>query len=245
MAYGFAAVENISTTHEARVGARFCGPPGSGNGGYTVGMLGKHLGDEVEVTLKRPIPLDTTMQIAAEGTTAALFHQGVEIVSARTAELDLNIPDPITFGQATSARADFDGYKDHPFPNCFVCGTNRSCGEGMCLFTGEIADGVVASSWVPNAELADYRGIASPELVCAALDCPGAWALIHRYGIDGPVVLGRITYRLEQPVHAGGRYVAMGWALGREGRKAFCGTAIYDAEGNICAAAKATWIELR
>jgi len=68
--------------------------------------------------------------------------------------------------------------------------------------------------------------------------------LIGRYGIDGPVVLGRMTYRLEKPIYAGERYVVMGWATGREGRKAFCGTAVYDTEGEVCAAAGATWIQI-
>jgi len=246
MAYGFAAaVENTPTTHQVQVGSRFNGPPGSGNGGYTVGMLGKHLGDEVEITLKRPIPMDAAMQVATDGATAALFHEGVEIASARVAELDVDIPEAVSFKRAAAARADYAGYKAHPFPNCFVCGTHRSCGEGMCLFTGEATEGIVASSWVPNEEFADDRGNVTPEFVCAALDCPGAWALIERYGIDGPVVLGRLTYRIDRPIQAGGRYVVMGWALGREGRKAFCGTAVYDSEGNLCAAAKATWIQLR
>ena len=115
----------------------------------------------------------------------------------------------------------------------------------MCLFTGPYRTGMVASSWVPEAEFVTDQGVIAEELVCAALDCPGAWSLIDRYGIEGPFVLGRMTYRLDKPVHAGERYVVQGWARGREGRKLHCGTAVYDAEGNVCAAAAATWIQLR
>ena len=53
-----------------------------------------------------------------------------------------------------------------------------------------------------------------------------------------------MTYRLDKPIYAGERYVVMGWALGREGRKSFCGTAVYDAEGEVCAAAAATWFQI-
>jgi len=246
MAYGIAhAIESRSSAHEARVDSRFCGPPGSGNGGYAVGLVGKSLGAEVEVTLKRPIPLDASLQVVADGTTAGLFFRGTEIATATTRTLDLDLPEPVGFAEAAAARASFAGYRHHPFPNCFVCGTNRSCGDGMCLFTGEVAGGAVASSWVPNATFANPQGEVCPEIVGAALDCPGAWAFIPRYGIESPVVLGRMTYRFTRPVHAGGRYVVMGWGQGREGRKLFCGTAIYDAEGTVCAAAKATWIQLR
>ena len=239
------ALENETTIHTASVASRFNGPPNSGNGGYTVGMVGKRLGQEVEVTLKRPIPVDEAMQVVADPAgVASLLHADAEIASARVVELDLDIPEAITFSQAAAARASFPGYTAHPFPNCYVCGTNRCCGEGMCLFTGPVGEGIVASSWVPAAEFVNDEGVVAPEFICAALDCPGAWALIGRYEIDGPVVLGRMTYRLEKPIYAGERYVVQGWAVGRQGRKSFCGTAVYDAEGEVCAVAKATWIQI-
>ena len=247
MPYSNAAriLETPSTTHDVRVPNRFNGPPGSGNGGWSVALLGKHVGAEVEVTLKRPIPLDLDIQVVASGDSATLVDHELEIASAQSAKLDLDIPEAMTFAEAAKARANFTGYKVHPFPNCFVCGTGRCCGEGMCLFTGPYDTGMVASSWVPEAEFVTPEGVISAELTCAALDCPGAWGLIDRYGIDGPFVLGRMTYRLDKPIYAGERYVVQGWATGREGRKLHCGTAVYDADGSVCAAAKATWIQLR
>ncbi|KPK51378.1 MAG: hypothetical protein AMJ63_12590 [Myxococcales bacterium SG8_38_1] len=247
MPYSNAAeiLETPVTTHEVRVPNRFNGPPGSGNGGWSAALLGKHLGPEVEVTLKRPIPLDRDIRVIANGSSAVLVDGDSEIASARSAELELDIPEAISFAEAARARATFAGYQDHPFPKCFVCGTGRCCGEGMCLFTGPLDKGIVASSWVPDAEFVTEEGEIAPELICAALDCPGAWGLIDRYGIEGPIVLGRMTYRFDKPIYAGERYVVMGWAQGREGRKLSCGTAVYDAEGAVCAAAGATWIELR
>ncbi len=239
------SLENETTIHTASVASRFCGPPESGNGGYTVGMIGKRLGQEVEVTLKRPVPVDETMQVVADPAgVAALLHGDAEIASARVVELDLDVPEAVTFSRAAVARANYPGYQNHPFPNCYVCGTHRCSGDGMCLFTGEVGEGVVASSWVPTAEFVNEEGIVAPEFICAALDCPGAWALITRYGIEGPFVLGRMTYRLEKPIHAGEQYVVMGWTRGREGRKSFCGTAIYDTEGEACAVASATWFQI-
>lgn len=238
-------LERETTTQTARVASRFCGPPRSGNGGYTAGMVGKHLGNNVEVTLKRPIPVDETMHVVANPAgTATLLHADCEIASARVVALELDIPEAIPFSQAEAARARYPGHQAHPFPNCYVCGINRRCGDGMRLFTGVVDDGVVASSWIPSAEAVHDEPIVRPEIICAALDCPGAWALISRYGIKGPFVLGRLTYRLERPLYAGERYVVMGWSLGREGRKSFCGTAIYDAEGAVCAAAGATWFQI-
>ncbi len=240
------AIQRQPEIPSVRVAQRFCGPPGSGNGGYATGMLGKHVGREVEVTLKRPIPLDESLQVLVdERGSATLDHLGTEIASARPAELEIDTPDAVSFSQASVARSTFPGFKTHPFPGCFVCGIGRCLDDGMCLFTGPVGEGLVASSWVPSAEFASPEGFVAPELICSALDCPGAWALIHRYGIEGPMVLGRMTYRLECPIRAGGRYVVMGWALGREGRKTFCGTAVYDADGKACAVAGATWIQLK
>lgn len=231
--------------HSVRVASRFCGPPGSGNGGYTVGLLSKHVGPQAEVTLKRPVPLDETMHVVGDsGNDAALMHGDVEIAIARKAELAIEVPEGITFARAAAARTRYLGYRSHPFPKCFVCGTGRSCDEAMCLFTGQVDADVVASSWVPSAELVCRTGEVTPELVCAALDCPGAWSLLSAGGIAGPIVLGRMTYRVDRPIIPAERYVVMGWALGRERRKSFCGTAIYDAAGEICAAAYSTWIEI-
>ena len=247
MPYSNAAekLEETYTTHEVRIAKRFNGPPTSGNGGWTAALLGKHVGPEVEVTLKRPIPLERSIHVIGSGDAASLVDGEVEIASARAAELELDIPEAIGFQEAAQARASFAGYENHPFPGCFVCGTGRCCGDGMCLFTGRLGEGIVASSWIPDAEFAGEDGCITPELVCAALDCPGAWAFIDRYSIDTPVVLGRMTYRLDKPIYAGERYVVMGWVQGREGRKLHCGTAVYDADGNVCAAAAATWLQLR
>ena len=238
-------LDTTRTMHDVRVASRFNGPPKSGNGGWTAALLGKHLGPEVEVTLKRPIPVDRDIHVVVSGETAALVDGDVEIATARIAELDLDIPEAVSFEQAATARANFAGYKNHPFPGCFVCGTGRCCGEGMCLFTGPYDTGMVASSWVPEAEFVTDDGVITPELIGAALDCPGAWGLIDRYGIEGPFVLGRMTYRIDKPIYAGERYVVQGWAQGREGRKLHCGDAVYDASGTLCAAAAATWIVLR
>ena len=245
MIHGLAnTLDQNPTTHEARIAARFNGPPSSGNGGVAVGTIAKHFEGAVEITLKKPIPLESPMQVLTDGATAGLFHEGTELATAKATELDLEIPEPISFQQAAAARAGFAGYQEHPFADCFVCGTHRSCGDGMCLFTGEIAEGVVASSWVPNEEFADEDGVVADEFLGAALDCPGAWAFLSVYGFESPAVLGRMTYEDHRPVYAGGRYVVMGWSIGQEGRKSYCGTAIFDDEGNLCAAAKATWISL-
>ena len=57
---------------------RFCGPPASANGGYACGAIAELLGDEVEVTLRRPPPLGAA---AARVGAAAPVHDGDELVA--------------------------------------------------------------------------------------------------------------------------------------------------------------------
>ncbi len=46
---------------------RFCGPPGSGNGGYTAGRLAALTGDPAEIMLRRPPSLETEMRVERAG----------------------------------------------------------------------------------------------------------------------------------------------------------------------------------
>ena len=64
--------EPETQTHAVCVPNRFNGPPTSGNGGWTVGLVGKHIGPEVEVTLKRPIPMDRDIHVVSTGHEATL-----------------------------------------------------------------------------------------------------------------------------------------------------------------------------
>jgi hypothetical protein len=51
------------TTDYLVIPSRFCGPPGSGNGGYVCGRIAAYLDGPVTVTLRRPPPLATPMTV--------------------------------------------------------------------------------------------------------------------------------------------------------------------------------------
>ena len=46
------------------IAKRFCGPPTSGNGGYTCALVAQALGGTAEVTLRKPIPIERELQMA-------------------------------------------------------------------------------------------------------------------------------------------------------------------------------------
>jgi hypothetical protein len=225
------------------VAARFCGPPESGNGGYTCGLLAAGLHGPVEVTLRRPPPLDRPLAVLGSPDGLVLVDGTTPIAEARRSRFELEPPPSPGLGAAAEASLNYPGFEVHAFPTCFVCGPGREPGDGLRLFAGEVAgDGLVACTWRPAASLAGDDGRLRNEFVWAALDCPGAWAWLAE--LANPLVLGRLTVVIDAPVLAKRQHIVSGWRLGREGRKYFSGTAIWSADGTVCARARATWIEV-
>jgi len=234
-----------TTVPTLTVPARFCGPPGSANGGYVSGRLAEFVPTygAVVVTLRVPPPLETGMTVERVGEDAARLLACERLVAeAAPAELDVDLVEPVPFAEAEAAGARFGGLTEHPFPTCFVCGTDRGPGDGLRLRPGPLDErpDTVAAAWVPDASLASPGEDELPEeLVWAALDCPGGWAV----GITGrPMVLGRMTGQMDALPPVGDRCVVMGRLLGREGRKAFTTTTLYDGDGRVLGRAHAVWI---
>jgi hypothetical protein len=230
-------------TGSLTISARFCGPADSGNGGYTCGRLAALLGGAAEVTLRRPPPLERPLSIMRTPHGLVLLDGGATIAEARPATVEIEPPPCPGLGAAADAAGHYHGLTAHAFPTCFVCGPARAPGDGLRIFAGKVrGDSLVACPWKPDARLADEAGVVAPEFAWAALDCPGAWAWLA--DLERPLVLGRLSAVLDAPVKAGLLHVVGGWRLGREGRKHFSGTAIWRADGTLCARARATWIEV-
>jgi hypothetical protein len=226
---------------EIVVAARFNGPPDSGNGGYTCGLVAAAYAlPRAEVTLRRPPPLDTPLRVEDGGVYDA---ERLVATAAEAAEpVNAARPDFPGYDAARGAQRRYAGLRDHPFPTCFSCGPARS--DGLGLAPGPVGDAHVAATWAPHPSLADGDGVVATEFVWAALDCPGAWALMQTD--EAPIVLGRFAVEVTGTVRAGQPHVVSGWrAKDREGRKHFAGTALYDAAGTLLATGRATWVALQ
>ena len=223
------------------VSARFCGPAGAANGGYLAGLLATRLGGEAEVTLRQAVPLGRPVVVEARGNDLALRVGDVVAVEATRTSIDLTPPAPVSLAEAEAGARRFPRFVGHPIPRCFVCGPERAAGDGLRIFPGRV-DGrnVVAAPWTPDASLAGPDGATRAEFLWAALDCTGAFAVNEPP--RGLALLGRLAARIVGRVPVGEACVVMGWSLGAEGRKLHAGTAIYSPRGDLCAAARATWI---
>jgi hypothetical protein len=220
-----------------------CGPPSMVNGGWVAGTVAGHLGDgPVEVTLRWPTPLESPVELRAADDDAALIDGGAVLVTARRSPGEVRPPAPVSWDEAREAADRYAGHHDHPFPGCFVCGPDRAEGDGLRLFTGPVAGrpGAVAGLLTPQEGHAPTTGGRVPRAtVWAALDCPTAWPHL-RPGVAALLV--RMRAQVWSTVAVGGEYVAVGEAVGEDGRKRFSRSAVYDRAGTLVGAAEATWI---
>ncbi len=253
----------MNTTQDAdlTIPARFRGPARSGNGGYTSGLLAERLygADDpvtVEVTLRRPPPLDVPMAVRhldggdAAGTPAepltVLVHDDETIAEARVVRRHLEAVEEVGAEAAAEAMEHYPGLRRHPFPGCFACGPERAEGDGLRIFPGPVDQDRVASLWRPHPSLAESSDLLDGGLErvgvgtsWAALDCIGGWS----EDLEGrPMVLGRMTARVDALPVVGEQHVVVGRRLRAEGRRTFTASTLYDSDGRVVATAEHVWV---
>jgi hypothetical protein len=214
--------------------ARFNGPPGSGNGGWSAGHFAvaagaRAGGDPLEVTLRLPPPLETLLTFA-DGSVHS--PDGARVADVRPAEAVGPAVAAASAQDAVSAAAAYPGLAFHPFPGCYVCGPDRAEGDGLRIFPGPLPDGRTAAPWTVPA-------VVSLETMWAALDCPGGWSVI---GAGRVYVLGRIAAAVDALPDPGATCVVVGAVDAAEGRKAQVRSTVYGPDGRPLATARATWI---
>ncbi len=227
---------------------RFRGPPESGNGGYTCGLVARQIAaPAARVTLRMPPPLERELLLDQGEGGAVKLRDGEDLVAEGEPleTLEVEIPEPPDLEAANAAREASPLHEHHPWPSCFVCGPDRMPGDGMRVIAGPVAGReLVASPFELDETLPAENGALAPEMAWAALDCPSGNAVMA--GNEGLVVaLGRLSARIDSAPRFGETYVATGWPIGRDGRKHHSGSALFARDGELIAYAEAVWIELR
>jgi hypothetical protein len=238
----------VKSAHTVEIKQRFCGPPNSGNGGYSCGIIGKNLSGPSQVRLHRPPPLDQPLTLSQEGDNWSLKHQGQLVGSAQPTELNLLVPTPPSLTQARAARSAYPKDLAHVFSTCFVCGPDRDAGDGLRLFCGSVGNSysevpLVACDWQPDAALLDAQGNVAAEYIWSALDCPSYFAL--GLATDKISLLAQMSCSIDRPVQGNQPLIVFAWKRYIDGRKGFSGAALANAQGDILARAEHVWIELK
>jgi hypothetical protein len=214
---------------------RYRGPLTSANGGYACGQLAAFVeADEVAVTLRLPPPLDTPLAVVRDAGVVRLLDGDALVAEACSGSVDVDPPEPVAADAARAAHERHVRGADAEFNECFVCGVR---GDGLELRVGPLA------GREPLHAAPIVLGEASPQIVWAAIDCPGAYAV----GTEGrgDIVLGRMTARVHRVPDGGEECVVAAWPLGEDGRKLFAGTALFAGDGELLALAKQVWIAPR
>ena len=249
------------TRRELTLTEQFVGPPNLGNGGYVVGYMAGVLADDkpeghvygagaFEVTLRAPLPINAGLQTLHEDDGLKLLQGETLLATARASALDLVVPLPASV-EAARAHASSSlslkpgfhqtlGERIGVHPICFCCGAERGESDGLRVFPAACdGDEGVTALWTPHECFAGEDGLIGPEIICAAIDCPGAFAFLENDQRAG--LLGRMTVEFLKPLRAGDETRILGWRLGEDGRKMLAGTALFDSEGDLVAKAKQVW----
>src|SRR5690606_10710113 len=136
--------------------SRFAGPPNMGHGGYVAGLFAQRTEGAVQVTLRRPTPLDQPLELLDEGEGRWSLRSGDEVIAeSEPSTLEIEVPPPPSIEAARAAEAGSPSfYNDERgvHPTCFGCGNLREEGDGLRVFVGPVeVDGhrQVAGTWTP------------------------------------------------------------------------------------------------
>ena len=228
------------------IDGRYCGPPGSANGGYACGVVAEAVPDGpglVEVTLRTPPPLDHELSVQQRDGVTVLLDGETLVGEARRVSQPIESPEPVSLSAASVAAEAFPWATDHPYPGCFVCGPDRAHGDGLRIFPGPLADRPLAAApWTPDDSVVSANGRVSPRVIWAALDCPSWFGLACFETWEGRPLLGRLAVEILGCPQPGDACVCVGWLDERSGRKALTGSAVYSSAGELLGRARATWI---
>ncbi|HEX4733787.1 MAG TPA: hypothetical protein VH247_05190 [Thermoleophilaceae bacterium] len=236
----------MALTDEVVIDRRFRGPPESGQGGYSCGLVAERIdADSATVTLRSPPPLDRQLQIERDSDVVKLLDGEILVAEGSADPLDLDVPDPVSLDAARHASEQpFWADLIHPFPGCFGCGLERNQQEAVAIWMGDDDDsGLMAGIWTPSPEFAGDDGAVTKLVTWAALDCPTATGA--NLPLDGVSVLGRLSCRAIAPIEPGEPHTVVAWPISDDGRKHLGGCAIHSADGRLCACSAGLWIELR
>ena len=155
-----------------------------GHGGYFCGMVAQLAPGLPALAIKTWVPLERELTVQVSTGRVTVSDGAVKIADSEVwgTPLPVTVPGPVSLDEARAGEDRFEGFMRHPSPECFAWGHERAAGDGLCIFTGAVGTPVngekqLAGVCGPDPSCLDADGYVRPEIVWAALDCPGGWAI--------------------------------------------------------------------
>lgn len=235
---------------------RFCGPPKTGNGGFTAGILVETVGtNAAEIRLLNPTPVETAITIESEnGQQGAIYNDSKKVLATLKSIASEDFPEyklPVVpdLGDVIKISAFYPGFTTHPFPTCFVCGPKREVNDGMRIFVGPAPEQIgfenlMAGYWLPDRTVGSQDDFVRDAAIWGALDCPGGFSAV----LDEPhlIVLSKIRGKIIERPKIGEDYTVMSWRLHKLTRAFKVMTAIFKSDSKkLFAISEALWLAPR
>jgi hypothetical protein len=239
-------IATVKATRLLEIPERFNGPPATANGGFACGAVARHVAGPAEVTLRRPPPVGTPLEVTADALGRVIVHDGDALVAhAGPADLSgLRPPVLPTIAQAREAMRDHPGFgRRHLLSDCFVCGPERRDGLGLHFGPMPGWPKLNAALLVGDATLPHHGDTLADEIAWSALDCVSHTPELSR--APQPSLLAAMAAEVLEPLRLGEPIVAVGWPLETEGRRHRAASALLDGDGRLLARARTLWIRLR
>lgn len=233
-----------------RIGQRHEGLTGLAHGGWTASQMSKHIGEQVNVAFRSPIPIETDMTLVDNGDqTWRLFDPtapDTTILDAVQWTPDVPGTDPVSIAEATEATSRFPlGRDQHPAPRCLSCGYHD---ESLGIMSGPLDDGRWATVWRPTGWALDDDGAVDPGALWASMDCAAGWYVSCEGATHRPTVTVQLAVETYAPLIADTDYALVTWNGDYEpawdGRKRGACGALFDAAGTLVADARSFWVAM-
>lgn len=227
-----------------RIGHRFQGPSGSGQGGWTAALFERAAGEPLTISIRRPIPLEADMEVAVTDDGWELHHDGEVILAGVSRTEPFVHTEPVTIAAAVDARRRFPAATEvvHPVPDCFSCGPVET---SMGVHAGPLDDGTgrFAVGWtVPDW---GGGGTADDALLWTAMDCTSAWYVAYS-GSHRPAFTVSYAAEVTRPLRLGETPAVVAWSGAHptewDGRKRGAAAAAFDAGGDCVARSRSFWV---
>ena len=216
---------------------------GLGHAGIAAGRFAELVDPKrAMVRTHAPIPVRQRLEPVLNGDGSVdVFCGSTRIATSRRLKTPLAVATFPSVHPGAAAEAQCRSFAapggDHPSPTCYVCGNQRTDGQGLRLRPGPLSGGTVfAATWTP-----DVVGPVPAWLVWAALDCPSFAPARAAAGRDCEITPCSLAVEIRGDVVGGLEHQILSRTTHVGPRKTVAESELVAPDGSSLAVASASW----